>query len=117
MTTLLYKTTGKKFTVFSDTCMDVMDFFLSHSNLFFTPTTTALSMEKSVPTIKACMNLLKSNSYLSKISNDGSTYHITKENMEFYNIDFRNYVLNLEKIKDSKFQLKAVLIHNIEDDE
>jgi len=117
MTTLLYKTTGKKFTVFSDTCIDVMDFFLSHSNLYFTPTTAALSMKKSVPTVKACMNLLKSNYYLSKISNDGSTYHITKENMEFYNIDFRNYVLNLEKIKDGKSQFKEILIHNNEDDE
>ena len=99
--TLLYETTGKKFTVFSDTCIDIMDFYLQNSTLYFTPTTTALSMEKSIPTIKSCMNLLKSNSYLSKVSDSGTVYHITKENMEFWITDFRNNVMNSIEAKES----------------
>lgn len=95
--TLLFEITGKKFTVFSQTCIDVMDFFLQNPTLYFTPTTTALSMEKPLATIKGCMNLLKSNSYLSKISDSQSTYHITKENMEFWVTDFKTHVLSIHK--------------------
>ena len=74
------------------------DFFLQNVTLYFTPTTTALCMERSFSTIKDCMNILRRNSYLSKISDDGTVYHITKENMEFWHTDFKKYVLALEEI-------------------
>lgn len=85
---------GTKRSVFSNTCSEIMDFFLQNPTLYFTPLTVSLSMEKSQATIKDCMNLLKSNSYLSKVSDSGSVYHITKENMEFWVTDFKNHVLS-----------------------
>lgn len=87
--TILFETTGKKFTAFSPTCVEVMDFFLQNPTSYYTPTTAALSLEKPIATIKACMNLLKSNSYLSKTTETGTSYHITKENMEFWCTDFK----------------------------
>lgn len=92
--TILFETTGKKFTAFSPTCAEIMDFFLTDPTIYHTPTTTALSLEKSVATTKACMNLLKSNSYLSKVTETGTAYHITKENMEFWHTDFKNHILS-----------------------
>jgi len=112
----LYELTGKKFTVFSNTCIEVMDFYLSYPTIYFTPTTTALSMEKSLFTVKACMNLLKLNSYLSKVSDSGSTYYITKENMEFWVTDFKNYVLN-NTVTLRKIESANLPIQNNEDDE
>ena len=70
-----------------------MDFFLSNVTLYFTPRTAALCMERPLPTIKDCMNLLRRNSYLSKVTDDGTVYHITRENMEFWRVDFRNHVM------------------------
>ena len=92
--TTLFEATGKKFTVFSPTCCDVMDLFLNDPTIYYTPTTAALSLDKPLSTIKSCMNLLKSNSYLTKVTETGSTYHITKENMEFWVTDFRNHILS-----------------------
>ncbi len=79
---------GTETTCFSPTCMDIMDFCLSHPRLFFTPTTSQ-SLEKPLSTIKDCMNLLKRRSHLSKVSNEGSSYHITKQNMELWMTDFK----------------------------
>jgi len=76
-----------------------MDFFLQNVTLYFTPLTAALSLEKPVSTISDCINLLKRNSYLSKISDDGTSYYITKENMEFWHTDFKKHVLALEESK------------------
>jgi hypothetical protein len=81
-----------------------MDFFLSHSELYFTPYTTALSMEKTPTTIKDCMRLLKQNSYLSKLSDEGSVYHLTLENMEFWHVDFKRHILDLENQKNENFK-------------
>lgn len=78
---------------FSDSCCEVMDFFLSNAGLYFTPRTAALSMEKPAATIKDCMRLLKQNQYLSKLSDDGTVHHITKENMEFWHTDFKRHIL------------------------
>ena len=50
--------------------------------------TASLSMNKPHYTIKDCMRLLKQNSYLTKLSDQGTVYHITKENMEFWHTDF-----------------------------
>lgn len=90
---------GTHTTCFSKTCMDVMDFFLRNVTLYFTPKTAALSMERPLPTIKDCMNLLRRNLYLSKISDEGTVYHVTRENMEFWVTDFRKHVLQLEELK------------------
>ena len=90
---------GTHITCFSPTCIEVMDFFLKHIYLYFTPTTTALSLDRSLNSIKPCMNLLRRNSYLSKMSDEGAAYYITKENMEFWITDFRNHVLTLHKLK------------------
>jgi len=94
MTTSLYSTTGKKFTVFSPTCYEVMSLFLNDPTIYYTPTTAALSLQKPIATVKSCMNLLKSNFYLSKVTETGSTYHITKENMESWYTDFKNHILS-----------------------
>jgi len=50
------------------------------------------------------MRLLKQNSYLSKFSDDGTVYHLTLENMEFWRTDFKNYVLALQEcnVKEEK---------------
>lgn len=85
--------------VFSAQCMEIMDFFLTHVTLYHTPITTALSLERPITTIRTCMSLLNRNSYLSKISKLGTVYHVTKENMEFWRTDFKNYVLALEELK------------------
>lgn len=69
-----------------------MDFFLKYPNLYFTPNTVALSMKLSINSVKACMNLLRKNSYLSKLENS-TVYHIKKDNMEFWVTDFRRHVL------------------------
>lgn len=90
--TKLFETTGKKFTAFSPTCVEIMDFFLHNATLYHTPTTAALSLEKPPTTIKSCMQLLHRNSYLSKET--GTAYHITKENMEFWRTDFKNHILS-----------------------
>ena len=85
-------------------CTAIMDFFLSHANLYFTPYTVALSMEKTPATIKDCMRLLKQNSYLSKLSNDGTVYFITHENMEFWHVDFKRHVLDLQKLEEKNYE-------------
>lgn len=87
-------------TCFTTPIIDVMDFFLQHTGLYFTPYTVALSMDKSPATIKDYMRLLKQNSYLSKLSNDGTVYHITLSNMEFWRTDFKNHVLSLQESKE-----------------
>ena len=71
-----------------------MDFFLSHTDSFYTPLTAALSIGKPHPTVKDHMRLLKQNSYLSKFSNSGTVYFITKENMQFWVTDFKAHILN-----------------------
>jgi len=76
-----------------------MDFFLQNVTSYYTPYTASLSMEKPHYTIKDCMRLLKQNSYLTKLSDSGTVYHITKENIEFWHTDFKNHVLQLEKLK------------------
>ena len=86
-------------TCFSPQCIELMDFFLQHVTLHFTPLTTALSLEKPVSTISDCINLLRKNSYLSKITDDGIVYHVTKENMQFWHTDFKKHVLHLEELK------------------
>ena len=80
---------------FGDNPIRVMDFFLDNVGLYFTPKTAALSMEMAAPTAKDIMRLLKQNSYLSKLSDMGTVYFITKENMEFWRTDFKNHVLLL----------------------
>ena len=92
---------GTKRTVFSETCVSIMDFFLQNVTLYFTPKTVSLSMSVSHSTIKDCMQLLKKNQYLSKESDGGSVYHITKENMEFWHTDFKNHVLTLADLKSN----------------
>lgn len=82
---------------FTKSIIDVMDFFLEHAGLYFTPYTAALSMDRSHYTIKDYMRLLKQNSYLTKLSDDGTVYFITQENMEFWRTDFKNHVMHLEK--------------------
>jgi len=99
MQVTISKHQGTHFTCFSPMCINVMDFFLQNVNLYFTPLTVSLSMEKQQHSVKACMNLLKRASYLSKISDNGTVYHITKENMGFYHADFKNHVLALEKLR------------------
>ena len=84
-------------TCFITPIIDVMDFFLAHAGLYFTPYTAALSMGKPHYTIKDYMRLLKQNSYLSKFSDDGTVYYITLENMEFWRTDFKNYILTLQE--------------------
>jgi|APSaa5957512535_1039671.scaffolds.fasta_scaffold00674_17 hypothetical protein len=86
-------------TCFTQNCIDTMDFFLQNPNLYFTPYTVSLSMKKSPATIKDCMRLLKQNFYLSKLSPDGTVYHITLENMEFWHTDFKNHVISLQESK------------------
>ena len=93
-------------TCFTTPIFEVMDFFLQHVTLYFTPYTVSLSMRKPPATIKDYMRLLKQNSYLSKFSDDGTVYHITKENMEFWRTDFTNHVLNLQKLKESSYNMK-----------
>jgi len=89
---------------FTETCCNIMDFFLSHPDIYFTPTTTSLSMEKSLPTIKDCMRLLKQNDYLTKFSDEGTVYHITKENMVLWHTNFKAHILqeyeSEEKLQD-----------------
>lgn len=84
---------------FSPTCMEIMDFFLENPTLYFTPMTTALSMELSPDTVKNCMSLLFKNSYLTKTGVNSTHYHITKENMEFWRTDFKNHVLGLAELQ------------------
>jgi len=99
---MISKHQGSQTTCFSKTCTAVMDFFLQNVTLYFTPTTTALCMERPLPTIKDCMNLLRRNSYLSKISDDGTVYHVTKENMQFWHTDFKKHVLALEELRQQQ---------------
>lgn len=80
---------------FGDGPIEVMDFFLSNPSSFYTPLTASLSMKKSHPTVKDHMRLLKQNFYLSKLSEAGTVYYITKENMEFWRTDFKNHVVSL----------------------
>lgn len=80
---------------FGDGPVEVMDFFLSYPSLYHTSLTASLSMKKVHTTVKDHMRLLKQNSYLSKLSDSGSVYYITKENMEFWRVDFKNHVLSL----------------------
>lgn len=82
---------------FTDTCCSVMEFFLSNAGLYFTPTAAALSMGKPLPTVKDCMRLLRQNNYLSKLSDNGTVYYITEENMEFWHTDFKAYILDLHE--------------------
>jgi len=77
---------------FTNSCCKVMDFFLSYPDLYFTPRTAALSLQMSPPTVKDCMNILKQNFYLSKLSDDGTVYHITSQNMEFWRTDFTSHL-------------------------
>ena len=93
---------GTHTTCFSKTCVAVMDFFLQNVTLYFTPTTVALCMERSLATIKDCMNILRKNSYLSKISDDGTVYYVTKENMILWHTDFKKHVLHLEELKQQR---------------
>ena len=80
---------------FGEGPIEVMDFFLSNASSYYTPLTASLSMEKPHTTVKDHMRLLKQNSYLSKLSESGSVYHITRENMEFWGVDFKKHVLSL----------------------
>ncbi len=77
---------------FGDGCVTMMDFFLKHSELYFTPKTVSLSMPRSLFSAKDQMQQLYKNSYLSKLSKDGTVYFITDENSEFWITDFKNYV-------------------------
>ncbi|QDI74087.1 hypothetical protein [Nitrosopumilus spindle-shaped virus] len=86
---------------FSPTCVEIMDYFLSYPDLFHTAITTALYLEKSNDTVKNCMSLLLKNSYLSKKSESGHVYFITKENMEFWATDFRNHIINQVNLKNN----------------
>ena len=56
---------------------------------------------ESKMTIQKVESRLKKNknSYISKLSPDGTVYHITKENMEFWHTDFKNHVISLQESK------------------
>jgi len=86
--------THRQRTPFSPTCYDIMDFYLQHFDCYFTPRTISLSLDKPQSTISDCINLLKKNSYLSKVTETGTAYHITVENMEFWRTDFKNHILS-----------------------
>lgn len=88
---------GTKRTIFSEQCIRVMDFFLKNNGLYFTPLTASLSLKESHVSIKDCMNLLKANSYLSKLSDGGSVYFVSDSNMEFWHTDFKNHILRTAK--------------------
>lgn len=92
--------TKHRTTPYSPTCMSVMDFFIQNPTICFTPITVYKSLDFDVTpdTVKNCMGLLYKNSYLTKDSLQGTTYHITKENMEFWVTDFRNYILVKEEL-------------------
>ena len=88
---------------FSPTCTKIMDLFLSYPTIYFTPKTASMSLDDArYHTVKTCMSLLLSNSYLSKNSMNENTYYITKENMEFWVTDFKNHINNLENIRAEK---------------
>lgn len=87
---------GTKRTIFSEQCIEVMDFFLKNSGQYYTPLTASLSMKKPHASIKDCMNLLKANSYLSKLSDGGSVYFVSDSNMEFWHTDFKNHILRTQ---------------------
>ncbi|MCH9657190.1 hypothetical protein K0U27_00610 [archaeon] len=94
------KNSGVHFTCFSPMCIKVMDFYLSNAGNYFTPTTTALSLEQSVNSTKACMNLLRNNFFLTKVSESGSTYYITSDNMKLWSESFKTHVNILIEKKD-----------------
>lgn len=104
--------TKNRTTPYSPTYMSIMDFFLKHPALYFTPMTVYKSIHLNVTpdTIKNCMNLLLRNNYLTKENGAGTNhYNITKENMEFWVNDFRRYILAQEELRDTeKIQLKQV---------
>ncbi len=87
-----------------------MDFFLSNADHYFTPLTAALSMKKHPSTIKDIMRILKQNSYLSKLSDNGTVYHVTRENMEFWHTDYKNHILS-----PTPRQIKEWSIDNVEE--
>ncbi len=91
-------------TPYSPTCMKIMDFFIQNPTLYFTPITVFKSSDFDVSTftVKHCMSLLHKNSYLTKDSLQGTAYHITKENMEFWVTDFRNYILAKEELMNTE---------------
>jgi len=71
-----------------------MDFFLSHADCYFTPRTAAKTLELSYDSVKNCMSLLLKNSYLTKEDGPGTNhYNITKENMQFWAVDYKARVL------------------------
>ncbi|QDI74004.1 hypothetical protein QIT55_gp18 [Nitrosopumilus spindle-shaped virus] len=88
---------------FSPTCVEIMDYFLSYPDLYHTAMTVSLYLEKSSDSVKNCMSLLLKNSYLTKKLDSGHVYFITKENMEFWAIDFKNHILNQHEIEKAKF--------------
>ena len=97
--------TKHRTTPYSPTCMSTMDFFIQNPTLYFTPMTAYKSLDLGVSpdTVKNCMNILLKNSYLTK--EDGIStnhYSITKENMEFWITDFRNYILAKEELMNTE---------------
>lgn len=96
--------TQNRTTPYSPTCMNIMDFFIGNPTLYFTPITAykSLDIDVSPDTVKNCMSLLSKNNYLTKDSLQGTAYHITKENMEFWITDFRNYILAREELMDTE---------------
>lgn len=72
---------------------EVMDFFLKNMTNYYTPLTASLSMDKSHYTVKDSMRFLWKKGYLTKISHDGTVYHITIENMRKWAKDFKAHIL------------------------
>ena len=90
--TIIYK---DRTTIFSPTCMRIMDLFLANPLIYFTPKTACLTLnDGSYHNVKKCMNILYCNNLLTKEGGNGTNYYsLTKENMDLWVYRFRNYVL------------------------
>lgn len=61
----------------------------------------SLGLNISPDTVKNCMNLLLKNNYLTKRGGKRTNHYcVTKENKKFWVTDFKNHVLELEKLKE-----------------
>jgi len=119
MNRIMYRTTQ---TPFSPTSENIMDQFLKDPTIYYTPMTMYLSLDLDISphTVKSCMSLLLKNSYLTKEGGmDTNYYSITKENREFWDIDFKNHISKLIEIKEKRLDviLKKLPVDNSEDGE
>ena len=79
---------------FSQLPEKIMDFFLSHADMYHTPTTIALNINEPVFSVRDYVNILRKNSYVTKMPQHGNVFHITRENMEFWRTDFKNHIMS-----------------------